>query len=88
MTGVQTCALPISAEAERNHPTEEHLLPLFVAFGAGGGEARRLHASATHAILRMDVYAFGERAEAGASGGKADIDSKRIPAAEEERAKS
>jgi 4,5-DOPA dioxygenase extradiol len=46
--------------AVRNHPTEEHLLPLFVALGAAGEEARarRLHASTTHAVLRMDVYAF------------------------------
>jgi 4,5-DOPA dioxygenase extradiol len=46
--------------AARNHPTEEHLLPLFVALGAAGEEARarRLHASTTHAVLRMDVYAF------------------------------
>jgi 4,5-DOPA dioxygenase extradiol len=46
-------------DAVRNHPTEEHLLPLFVAMGAGGAPARRLHASATYAILRMDVFAFG-----------------------------
>ena len=46
--------------AARNHPTEEHILPLFVALGAaGGGETRRLHASTTHGILRMDVYGFG-----------------------------
>jgi 4,5-DOPA dioxygenase extradiol len=45
----------------RNHPTEEHLLPLFVALGAAGADPRpeRLHASTTHAVLRMDVYAFG-----------------------------
>jgi 4,5-DOPA dioxygenase extradiol len=48
-------------EAVRNHPTEEHLLPLFVAMGAGGinGKARRLHRSSTHSVLRMDAYAFG-----------------------------
>ena len=51
----------LAPHAARNHPTEEHLLPLFVALGAGG-QARRLHASTTHAILRMDVYAFGEPA--------------------------
>jgi 4,5-DOPA dioxygenase extradiol len=46
--------------AARNHPTEEHLLPLFVALGAGAeAPARHLHASATYAILRMDVFAFG-----------------------------
>jgi 4,5-DOPA dioxygenase extradiol len=49
--------------AAKNHPTEEHLLPLFVALGAGGENARseRLHASVTHGVLRMDVYAFGGR---------------------------
>ena len=46
--------------AARNHPEEEHLLPLFVAIGAGGLQAaRRLHASYTHGILAMDVYSFG-----------------------------
>lgn len=46
--------------AERQHPTEEHLLPLFVALGAGGTEIRaeRLHRSATFGALRMDAYAF------------------------------
>jgi 4,5-DOPA dioxygenase extradiol len=43
--------------AAREHPTEEHLLPLFTAMGAGGA-ARRLHASAMYSILRMDAYAF------------------------------
>jgi len=43
----------------RNHPTEEHILPLFVAMGAGGGKARHLHASVTHAVLRMDVFGWG-----------------------------
>ncbi len=43
------------------HPTDEHLLPLFVALGAGGENARatRLHASTTYGALRMDAYAFG-----------------------------
>ena len=46
--------------ATKNHPTEEHLLPLYVALGAAGEDARaeRLHASATYSVLRMDVYAF------------------------------
>jgi 4,5-DOPA dioxygenase extradiol len=46
--------------AQRNHPTEEHLLPLFVAMGAAGEKARadRLHASYEHGVLAMDVYAF------------------------------
>jgi 4,5-DOPA dioxygenase extradiol len=49
----------LAPEATRNHPTEEHLLPIFVALGAGGSGVRHLHKSSTHGILRMDVYAFG-----------------------------
>ena len=43
------------------HPSEEHLLPLFVALGAGGVDApaRRLHASTNYGVLRMDAFAFG-----------------------------
>jgi 4,5-DOPA dioxygenase extradiol len=46
------------------HPTDEHLLPWFVAAGAGGREApgRRVHASVTWRHLGMDVYAFGPQA--------------------------
>jgi 4,5-DOPA dioxygenase extradiol len=46
--------------AVKNHPSEEHLLPLFAALGAAGPGfgAERLHASSTYGILRMDVYAF------------------------------
>jgi 4,5-DOPA dioxygenase extradiol len=48
--------------ATKNHPSEEHLLPLYVALGAAGEHphAQRLHASTTYGILRMDVYAFGQ----------------------------
>jgi aromatic ring-opening dioxygenase catalytic subunit (LigB family) len=44
----------------KNHPTEEHLLPLYVAMGAAGPAARatQLHASFEHGILAMDAYAF------------------------------
>ena len=43
-----------------NHPTEEHLLPLFVAQGAAdGAAAQRLHDSSEFGILRMDAYGFG-----------------------------
>jgi len=47
--------------AVAQHPTDEHLLPLFVALGAAGEQARatRLHASTTYSALRMDAYAFG-----------------------------
>jgi 4,5-DOPA dioxygenase extradiol len=46
--------------ATKNHPTEEHLLPLYAALGAAGenAHAERLHASSTYSVLRMDVYAF------------------------------
>jgi len=45
--------------AVRNHPTEEHLLPLFVALGAGAtGRGRRLHRSIQLGVLAMDAYAF------------------------------
>ena len=54
--------------AVRNHPEEEHLLPLYVAIGAGGLEgAERLHDSYTHGILAMDVYRFGGGAAAAAA---------------------
>lgn len=51
--------------AKKNHPTEEHLLPLFASLGAAGANwrAEQLHASATHGILRMDVYAFSGAVE-------------------------
>ena len=43
------------------HPSDEHLLPWFVAAGAGGRNAapRRLHDGATMGSLGMDAYAFG-----------------------------
>ncbi len=49
--------------ARRNHPTEEHLLPLFVALGAAGegAVAEHLHSSTTYSVLRMDAYAFGRK---------------------------
>lgn len=45
-------------EALRNHPTPEHILPLFVALGAGGTQRRRIHQSMEHDVLSMDAYAF------------------------------
>jgi len=45
--------------AARNHPTEEHLMPLFVALGASAaGRGQRLHASVQMGALAMDAYAF------------------------------
>ncbi|SFN23730.1 Aromatic ring-opening dioxygenase, catalytic subunit, LigB family [Formivibrio citricus] len=46
--------------AERAHPTEEHLLPLFAMLGAGSpGAVRRHFAGITEGVLAMDVYSFG-----------------------------
>jgi len=44
-------------EAVRAHPSEEHFMPLLVAYGAGGA-SKRLHKSTTFGSLRMDAYAF------------------------------
>lgn len=46
--------------AVRNHPTDEHLIPLFVALGAGdaGGTTKRLHSSISSGVISMDAYAF------------------------------
>ena len=46
--------------AERAHPTDEHLLPLFVALGAAGVNARaqRIDAGIDMGLLAMDIYRF------------------------------
>lgn len=46
------------------HPTDEHLLPWYVAAGAGGRghAALRLHDSLVFGDLGMDLYAFGAQA--------------------------
>jgi len=46
--------------AVRNHPTDEHLIPLFVAVGAGGPDAaaQRLHSSISSGVISMDAYRF------------------------------
>jgi 4,5-DOPA dioxygenase extradiol len=48
------------------HPTDEHLLPWYVAAGAGGRDAvpQRIHASVSRGSLGMDAYAFGTEAGA------------------------
>jgi 4,5-DOPA dioxygenase extradiol len=42
------------------HPTEEHLLPFFVALGAAGEkfESEIVHSGIDHEMLVMDCYAF------------------------------
>lgn len=50
----------LAPHAAMAHPTDEHLLPLFVALGAAGPDAtpQRLHSSGTMGALRLDAYAF------------------------------
>jgi len=43
--------------AQANHPTSEHLLPLFVALGAGD-TGRLLHRSYTYGVISMAAYAW------------------------------
>ena len=47
-------------QAVRNHPTDEHLLPVFVAAGAGtpGVSAKRIHTSYAYGVIGMDAYRF------------------------------
>lgn len=45
-------------DAIRAQPSEEHLLPLFVALGAGRGEARRIQPEICEGILAMDAYVW------------------------------
>ncbi|MEP6907450.1 MAG: class III extradiol ring-cleavage dioxygenase [Pseudoxanthomonas sp.] len=47
-------------EALRNHPTTEHLYPLYVALGAGGPDATatRLHHAVQMGGMAMDAFAF------------------------------
>lgn len=51
--------------AERAHPTDEHLLPLYFAMGATGGDAlgaQRIDAGIDMGFLAMDSYRFdGDR---------------------------
>jgi 4,5-DOPA dioxygenase extradiol len=51
-------------DAARAHPTEEHLVPLYVALGAAGDDfaAERVHAGIDDYVLAMDTYAFSTRA--------------------------
>ncbi len=56
----------LAPEAERAHPTDEHLLPLFVALGAAGACAsgRRLVDEVTYGVIAMDAYVFEPASQA------------------------
>ena len=49
-----------SPHGRHAHPSEEHLLPLFVALGAGGTNCQpeRFHAGVDDCVIAMDAYAF------------------------------
>ena len=49
----------LAPQSERAHPSEEHLVPFFVALGAGGAPARRMNLGFDLGSLGMDCYAFG-----------------------------
>ncbi|HEX8961974.1 MAG TPA: class III extradiol ring-cleavage dioxygenase, partial [Rhodocyclaceae bacterium] len=50
-------------DAAQAHPSDEHLLPLYVALGAAGEGARpeRVHAGIDDYVLAMDAFAFHPR---------------------------
>ncbi len=50
-------------DAPRAHPTDEHLLPLYVALGAAGDtpSVTRLHAGIDDYVIAMDAFAFQTR---------------------------
>lgn len=45
-------------EAQRNHPTPEHFLPLFVALGAGATHGRVLFGGYSYGALAMTAFAW------------------------------
>jgi 4,5-DOPA dioxygenase extradiol len=48
-------------DASRAHPTDEHLLPIFVVLGVAQGEkVERSHSGITGGVLAMDVYRWQE----------------------------
>jgi 4,5-DOPA dioxygenase extradiol len=54
----------LAPHSQLAHPTDEHLLPLFVAMGAGSGGSEKtcgqsLHRGWTHGSLSMAAYRFG-----------------------------
>ncbi|MBO6895052.1 MAG: dioxygenase [Roseibium sp.] len=54
--------LEAAPDFRRNHPTEEHLLPLFFAFGAAepDADAELLHRSYEYGSISMSYFRFGK----------------------------
>lgn len=48
------------ATARMAHPTSEHLMPLYVALGAGGGKGTALHRSFSWGSIGITSFAFSE----------------------------
>ncbi len=57
---VLTAYRTLAPHAEQNHPSDEHLLPLFVALGAASkvNDARHLNRVMTFGLLAMDAWLF------------------------------
>lgn len=75
-TGALLAYRALAPEAARAHPSEEHLLPLFVALGAAGNDWRseRLYSGIDDHVLAMDSFALwpaAQRANNEHSGGNA-----------------
>lgn len=53
----------LAPDAIRAHPTDEHLLPFYLAMGAAGEDfdAQRFHAGIDEGVLAMDSYIFRKR---------------------------
>lgn len=53
-------AVELAPTGKANHPTMDHILPLFVALGAGGEQPsiRQIHSSTSFGVLAMDAWRF------------------------------
>ena len=50
--------LDVYKRQRQAHPHDDHLMPLYVALGAGGEQATRLNDEVSYGALAMDAYAF------------------------------
>ena len=49
------------SHAERAHPTDEHLLPLMIAYGARDNDEKLqiIKGKVTYGVINMESYAWG-----------------------------